>query len=337
MLTVGSRVLVETCARLGVDTSMLLRAAGIQRETLDNPDARLPNAVAGALWDRAYELSRDPVLSLHVAEACPVGAYRVIEYAASAARTIGDMFRVGARYFELINSGLKISIDDSGAPVTFDLSPASGGEGITRVAEYSLAVFALHVRAAAGVTGLRQVTFTHRRPADIREYERVFGCAVQFESEHDRLVIEKSAWDTPKRGGDPGLFAVLTEHAAMLLSTLPLAPDLVERTRRVIDARLRASDPSLEGAARELGTSGRTLQRELRKLGYSYADLVDEVRQAMAQVYMHQPDMSLAEVGYLLGFAAQSAFTRAFKRWNGCTPRQARARATLANPTGRRV
>ena len=103
VLTVSSRALVEACKRLGIDTDLLLRTVGIQRETLDDPDARLQGREASALWAKAYELSGDPVLSLHAAEVCPLGAYKVIDYMGSSARTVGEAFRYSARYFELIS------------------------------------------------------------------------------------------------------------------------------------------------------------------------------------------------------------------------------------------
>src|SRR5512147_1152321 len=93
VLTVSSRALVEACARLGVDTETLLRTVGIQRQTLEDPDARLQGSRASALWAKAYELSGDPVLSLHAAEACPLGAYKVIDYIGANARTVGEAFR----------------------------------------------------------------------------------------------------------------------------------------------------------------------------------------------------------------------------------------------------
>jgi AraC-like DNA-binding protein len=37
-----------------------------------------------------------------------------------------------------------------------------------------------------------------------------------------------------------------------------------------------------------------------------------------------ETDYSLAEVAFLTGFAEQSGFTRAFKRWAGQTPRSYR-------------
>ncbi len=335
VLTGTSRALIEACDRLGVDTESMLRAVGIQRRTLEDPDARLPGRAASALWTKAYQLSGDPVLSLHVAEACPLGAYKVIDYMASSARTVGEAFRYAARYFKLINTVITLPIDESGDPVTFDLEGEGGPTGLSRqYAEFCLGVFVLHVRAATGVAfGLQRVTFTHRRPPDVREHERVFGCPVQFEAEHNRLHFDRAAWETPSSGAHPGVLAVLSEHAELLISRLPTGPDLVERTRRAIGERLRGGDASLESVAHQIGMSERSLQRHLRELGYSYNAVADEVRQATARAYLEQPDVALAEIAYLLGFADQSAFNRAFKRWTGRTPRQARSQ-TRAGPAG---
>src|SRR6185436_63260 len=103
VLSVSSRAMIGACDRLGIDTGELLRSVGIARATLDDPDARLEASKVGALWARAYELSRDPVLSLHAAEACPIGAYKVIDFKAANAATVGAAFRYASRYFPLIN------------------------------------------------------------------------------------------------------------------------------------------------------------------------------------------------------------------------------------------
>jgi AraC-like DNA-binding protein len=339
VLTVSSRALVGACERLGIDTEALLRSVGIRRQTLEDPDARLQNREAGALWAKAYELSGDPVLSLHAAEACPLGAYKVIDYMGSSARTVGEAFRCVTRYFPLINTAVSLTIDESGDPVTFDVAGESGPTGVSRAyAEYCLAVFVLHMRAGTGLAfPLRRVTFTHRLPPDVGEHERIFGCPVRFEAEHNRLVVDRAVWETPSSGAHSGVLGVLIEHADVLLSRLPRGPDLVERARRALGGRLRGGDPSLESVARELGMSERSLQRRLRELGYTYNALADEVREATARLYLEQPDMALAEIGYLLGFADQSAFNRAFKRWTGCTPREARTQPTRASPASPRA
>jgi len=334
VLTVSSRAMVRACERLGLDTAAMLRAVGISRRTLEDPDARLDNSRASALWTKAYELSGDPVLSLHAAEACPLGAYKVIDYIAFNAATVGDAFRYAARYFPLINTAITLPIDESRDPITFDVVGESGPAGVSRpYAEYCFAAFLLHIRAATGVSvPLRRVSFVHRAPPDTAEHERVFGCAVRFGAEHNRMSIDRRVWETPTSRGDPGVLQVLTEHADLLLQQLPRGPDLVARVRRAVGARLRGGESSIESVARELDTSARSLQRHLKELGYSYHALADEVRAATARLYLEQPDIAIAEVAYLLGYADQSTFNRAFKRWTGSTP--ARSRAQLRGAEG---
>src|SRR5262245_6026239 len=241
VLTVSSRAMIAACERLGLDTNALLDAAGIPRHTLDDPDARLEATKVSALWTKAYALSGDPVLSLHAAEACPLGAYKVIDWMAANAPTVGDAFHYAARYFPLINTAIRLPIDDSGDPVTFDVVDESGPGGVSRpYAEYCFAAFVLHVRWATGVAfPVRRLTFVHARPADVSEHERLFGCPVAFEAPHNRLSIDRTAWRTPTASAQPGMLQVLTEHADLLIAKLPQAPDLVERTRRAIGERLR--------------------------------------------------------------------------------------------------
>jgi len=320
--------MVAACERLGVDTEALLHAAGVSRAILDDPDARLEASHVSMLWTKAYELTGDPVLSLHAAEACPIGAYKVIDFMSANAATVGEAFLYPSRYFKLINTAIHLPIDESGDPVTFDVVDESGDPaGISRpYAEYCLAAFALHVRGTTGVDfPLRRVTFIHRRPADISEHERLFGCPVQFEADHNRMSIDRKDWATPTTRAQPGVIQVLTEHANHLIEKLPQGPTLVGRLRRTIGERLRGGDSSLEGVAREMGMSARSLQRHLQDLGYSYNALADEVRVGTARLYLEQPDIAIAEIAYLLGFADPSTFNRAFKRWTGHTPSHARA------------
>ena len=126
-MTVSSRALIGACERLGIDTETLLRTVGISRETLEDPDARLQNSEAGALWTKAYELSGDPVLSLHAAECCVPGAYKVLDYIGANARTVGEGMRYVVRYVRLLNTAVSLSIDESGDPVIFQLADARGG------------------------------------------------------------------------------------------------------------------------------------------------------------------------------------------------------------------
>ena len=72
--------------------------------------------------------------------------------------------------------------------------------------------------------------------------------------------------------------------------------------------------------------SQRTLQRRLQEENSSFQQLLDETRRELAVQYLAQPDRSLLEIAYLLGFADPSNFFRAFRRWFGTTPGEYRSR-----------
>jgi AraC-like DNA-binding protein len=48
--------------------------------------------------------------------------------------------------------------------------------------------------------------------------------------------------------------------------------------------------------------------------------LLDVLRRDLAMRYLHERQIAIAEVAFLLGFSEASTFHRAFRRWSGTTP-----------------
>ncbi|MBX2820963.1 MAG: helix-turn-helix transcriptional regulator [Rhodothermaceae bacterium] len=99
---------------------------------------------------------------------------------------------------------------------------------------------------------------------------------------------------------------------------------LVQQVRSQISQSLSEGVPTIFDTAQQLGMSGRTLQRRLSKQGYSFQTLVDESRRQLSERLLRETDYSLSEIAFMTGYSEQSAFTRAFKRWAGQTPRSYR-------------
>ena len=66
--------------------------------------------------------------------------------------------------------------------------------------------------------------------------------------------------------------------------------------------------------------SVRTLQRQLDQHDTRFTQLLDDTRQDLARRYISNAELSLLEIAMMLGFAEQSSFNRAFKRWFGESP-----------------
>ena len=70
--------------------------------------------------------------------------------------------------------------------------------------------------------------------------------------------------------------------------------------------------------------SPRALQRALKDNGTPYRQLVDQVRNDQAHAYLRSTSFSDGEIAFLLGFEDPNSFYRAFRTWNGMSPRQFR-------------
>jgi AraC-like DNA-binding protein len=80
---------------------------------------------------------------------------------------------------------------------------------------------------------------------------------------------------------------------------------------------------SISGA-KQLAVSPRTLARRLSEEGTSFSDVLEGLRNDLAARYLADEDFGIAQIAWLLGYEETSAFSRAFKRWTGKTPRDAR-------------
>lgn len=172
-----------------------------------------------------------------------------------------------------------------------------------------------------------QVFFRHKAPASTVAHERHFGCPVRFGTEMDALLISNELMRRPNRLGDRGILKFFDAHLDEQLSKYDDDAALERRVRIEVSQAFSAGVPRVSDIAGLLGLSGRTLQRRLSDRGYSYQTLVDESRRELAQRLLEKTGYPLAQVAFLTGFSEQSAFNRAFKRWEGQTPRSFRIKA----------
>ena len=88
---------------------------------------------------------------------------------------------------------------------------------------------------------------------------------------------------------------------------------------------LSSGEPAEERLAEALSMSRRTLQRKLAENGLSYRVILDKIRHDLARRHLGSDEKSLTDIAFMLGFSEQSAFARAFKRWQGVSPSEYRS------------
>jgi AraC-like DNA-binding protein len=71
--------------------------------------------------------------------------------------------------------------------------------------------------------------------------------------------------------------------------------------------------------------STRTLRNRLRRESTSYREIVEAIRQALAEDLLSTTEMAVDEIAQRLGYSDTSTFVAAFKRWKGVPPRSYRS------------
>jgi AraC-like DNA-binding protein len=93
-------------------------------------------------------------------------------------------------------------------------------------------------------------------------------------------------------------------------------------------------DASLSAAARAVGRSARSLQRELGELGSSFRSEHDRARVVAARVRLAESDDKLEVIARELGCSSLSSFSRLFRRVSGEAPTDYRQRARVKGVAG---
>jgi AraC-like DNA-binding protein len=315
--------MVRTANERGVETADLLQAAGLTCEALEDPDARLPGATVLGIWNALRARTGDPALQLAAPATLPFGAYRIIDYIVAASATVGEGVSCFARFFGLIADALSLTIEHEDEEHRLCLATAAGGPVPPVYVDYVFAALVTRVRMRIRPDlAVQRVDLRQPAPAPpvASTYMALFRAPVCFGAAFDRLCLSEETWNAPTVSADAALARMLEEHARILARRIPRAT-----TGFIADVQKTLATTPQEGGsadkvARALNMSVRTLQRRLVASGTTFREVAETVRGQLAEEYLTDPKVSIAEVAFMLGFSDETSFNRAFRRWTGETP-----------------
>ena len=320
--------LVDAIRARGGDPDRVLSAAGLDRAALSEPERFIPSAQFARLLAGAAQDTGDPCFGLHFGAQYQPKTIGPLAYVVLNSPTFGAAFDNVGRYLHVHNEAARVtrSVEGPRASLRLDLATLAP-EDPRQHAEYSLAVGLQTARLMAGSQWVPvEVQFAHKAPHDSTEHLRVFGCAVSFQCESNALVVERELLDRAVPAADPKLYPIIRRYLDAVLEDMPPDDGELTAVRRAIVEAMRDGEPTLARVVKRTGDSPRTLQRHLARLGLGFKQLVDDTRHRSSLGYLRNPEHSLTEIAYLLGYSEVSAFNRAFRRWTQSTPSRYRAR-----------
>lgn len=319
--------LLATLRELGGDPEDVLSNAGIPPALFADPENLVPFGAVGRIVARCIAATGMDNFAFLVGMQSAAAGLGLTGLVSLNSPTVRDGI-------EVIKATLKTS--DTGGEVFLAVRDrvASAGYSVVvpdiecadQIEDAGLAIFFNILRQLCGPSWLPlRVRLTRSAPRNAALHHRFYAAPIEFSGSTSCIEFEASMLDVRIANSNPDYLNVLRPLLREAIAVV--TPDFLASARSVVRAQVATGTLSRENVCRELGLSARSLASRLEALGVSYSSLADAARYDAARGLLMK-NRPISEIASTLGFADQSAFTRAFKSWAGVAPgrwRSARA------------
>ena len=310
---------VEVARSVGLDPYRQLKAAGLSRACLTDPDTMIRASAVGRLLEASAQAAGVEDFGLRMAETRRLSVLGPMGLLLQEEPTVRRALASLTRYSRSHTDALAFGIEEDGETAIFrEERIIQARRSAPQASE--LTVGALH-RILLSLLGAawkpERVCFSHAPPATAVAHVRFFGCPVDFRCDVNGFVCTAKALDVRLPKGDPGM----ARYAQQYLDSIFEHPHstTADKVRQFVRALLPSGRCSIEQVAEHLGMDRRTVHRHLAGDAETFSSIVDAVRVELATRYLTTTDRPLAEVVDLLGFSGLSALSRWFSGRFDCS------------------
>lgn len=316
------RLLVEFAQEQGMDVRRALAGTRLQAAQLNDPQAVVSAAQELRLIRNMVEtLGDETALGVALGQRYHFTAFGALGFAMISCQTLRDALDIGLRYFQLTFAFTRFVVEDGQDDTVVRLSDEELPPQLRRfIVERDLASFVTLQRDIFGAPeAIRALRFAYPAPRDQRAYADFFGVKPQFDQAETQVVLDRGlSLRRLPQANELARQAAEAQCRQMLQARGPRS-GLAAEVRERIAAGL-ADGISMQRVAADLHMVPRTLRRRLAEQGTAYAELRDEVRQALAEAFLSGPQLSVEQIATRLGYAESTSFINAFRRWHGRSP-----------------
>ncbi len=331
----GKRVTTEVTRALVLhlqaeqaDLSDLENQVGCSFQMLSEPESKVPITTELKLWEYTAQKTKNPYVGLLMTRYADLQNLGVLGYLTLQQESLGAMIEAFSRYHQIMHEEAIIGYRRD---ANFDIlehgySELGDGPG-QHPSDFTMGSFwKILSQAASAPIVLKEIHFQHSLPDSSETYSTFFGPQVRFRFSqlHNRLLFQSGTFDIPTRHSDHRLAQLLESYAQQALIAIPQNDLLEQNLMQAIAELIQTNQLTLDRVASKLGYSRRTLQRRLRERDLRFKEIAEQVQHRIALRYLEDPDLTIAEITYLCGYSEPAAFSRAFKRRIGVSPKEFR-------------
>ena len=316
-----SQVMVNFAASQGVDRETCLLGTGIDERDLQDGEALVTRDQEMRLVENLMLALPDmPALGFQLGLQYSLATFGIWGFALRTSRTLREAVGRAMRYLPLSTAYCRIYQFDESNCFGIGMDAESIPQHLRQfLLERDMAT-AIHLLKELSLSSIDIVGLEFRALPEehARAIKRTGGITPTAPGDRNAVLIHTEVADQPLATYDPHLVRMLDDQCRQRLERLQTG-SLAGQVRHKLHGDLGLV-ASLDEVARELALSPRSLRRKLDQEGTSFRTLVEDERRQIALQLLSGSDMKLDEIAIHLGYTDTASFTRAFRRWMGCSP-----------------
>jgi len=312
-----------------LDCTPILAKLDIDVEKLSDDSNRIANDKLHDFLAQVIPASGDPCFGLNAARHIQASTFDLLGFIALNCANLKEAMEQVILYEQINGGNGRTKMLEFGQHVLVSWQLHNHLESVRRhMTENVLASWFGYAKDIIHLDGRPlKIWFEHDAPTEnaaLDIYQQVFGCEVVFNQQASGLLITREQLETLFPQANADILQALQQQASQKLLEVDRHRSLGTQVKNRLRIMLNQSIPSRELIAEQLGISSRTLQRQLNKEEKNYKDLLLEVREELAEHYLKNTTLNLADIAKKLGFSEVRSFQRSYKAWTGRPPGQNR-------------
>lgn len=317
---------VMAAEQFGVSRRELLRAANIDEALLSQPEHRFPASLLLDIYRHAERATGNPEIGLTVGRISYLTGLNLHLYMATICHDVRDFLNLMPSLLKLRGDIGEVQTRKEGQQIILQWLPLAAESARERyLTDEMLAASALVFNSLCVFEiPVLEAHFSYARPADTSRLEALFGSNLRFDRPASALHFDRKIlnYRLVEQGYD--VDPSYPQKVEGLIMPRDDTDAFLSSLRLSITQNLPDGEVGLDTVASDLNVSRRTLQRRLSERGTQFSQILQDVRLHLAERYLSDKRLTIAEIAFLLGYADQGSFSSAFKSWHGVSPSEFR-------------